>query len=64
MVVKSGKSNSNVDYLSRQQREEAVGDIQAKLPDEFPDDLDRKGEMVFHLNGEEPSEFDNVSEIF
>ena len=60
MVVKSEKSNSNADHLSRQQGEEAVGDIQAEFPDEFPDDLDRKEEMVFHLNGEEPSEFDDV----
>ena len=64
VVVKSGKSNSNADYLSRQRGEEAVGDIQAEFPDEFPnelsDDPDRKEEMVFHLNGEEPSEFDEV----
>ena len=60
IVVKSGKSNLNVDFLSRQRGEEAVGDIRAKFPDEFPDDQDQKEGMVFHLNGEEPSEFDDV----
>ena len=60
VMVKSGKSNSNADYLSRQRGEEAVGDIQAEFPDEFLDDLNWKEEMVFHLNGEEPSEFDNI----
>ena len=60
VVVKSGKSNSNADYLSRQRGEEAIGDIRAEFPDEFPEDLNRKEEMVFHLNGEEPSEFDNI----
>ena len=60
VVVKSGKSNSNANYLSKQRGEEAVGDIRAEFPDEFPDDPDRKEEMVFHLNGEEPSEFDEV----
>ena len=52
VVVKSGKTNSNADFLSRQRGEEAVGDIQAEFPDKFPDDLDRKEEMVFHLNRE------------
>ena len=64
VVVKSGKSNSNADYLSRQQGEEVVGDIRAEFSDEFPDELpnnpDRKEEMVFHLNGGEPSEFDEI----
>ena len=60
VVVKSGKSNSNADYLSRQRGEEAVGDIRVEFPDEFPDGLDRKEEMVFHLNGGKPSEFDEV----
>ena len=60
VMVKSGKSNSNTDYLSRQRGEEAVGDIRAEFPDEFPDDPNRKEEMVFHLNGEEPSEFDDI----
>ena len=60
MVVKTRKSNSNAGYLSRQQGEEAVGDIRAEFPDEFPDDPNRKEEMVFHLNGEEPSGFDNI----
>ena len=59
-VVKSGKSNSNADYLSRQRGEEAVEDIRGEFPDEFPDDPNRKEEMVFHLNGEEPSEFDDI----
>ena len=60
MVVKLGKSNSNANYLSRQRGEEAVGDIRAEFPDEFPEDLDRKEEMVFHLYVEEPLEFDDV----
>ena len=64
VVVKSGKSNSNADYLSRERGEEAVGDIRAEFPDEFSDELpndpDRKEEMVFHLNGEKPSEFNEV----
>ena len=60
VMVKSGKSNSNADYLSRQRGEEAVGDIRAEFLDEFPDDPNRKEEMVFHLNGEEPSEFDYI----
>ena len=60
VMVKSGKSNSNADYLSRQREEEAVGDIRAEFPDEFPDDPNRKEEMVFHLNGEESSEFDDI----
>ena len=54
VVVKLGKTNLNVDFLSRQRGEEAVGDIRAEFPDEFPDDPDWKEEMVFHLNGEEP----------
>ena len=60
VVVKSGKSNSNADYLSRQRGEEAIGDIRLEFLDEFPDDPNRKEEMVFHLNGEEPSEFDDI----
>ena len=64
VVVNSGKSNSNANYLSRQRGEEAVGDIRVDFSDEFldelPDNPDRKEEMVFHLNGEEPSEFNEV----
>ena len=60
VVVKPGKSNSIADFLSRQQGEEAVGDIRAKFLDEFPDVQDRKKETVFHLSGKEPSEFDDV----
>ena len=60
VVVKSGKSNSNADYLSRQRGEEAVEDIRAEFLDEFPDDSDQKEEMVFHLNRGEPSEFDEI----
>jgi hypothetical protein len=57
VVIKSGKANSNADYLSRQRGEESVADISAEFPDEFPDLPDV---AVFHLNREEDSEFQAI----
>jgi hypothetical protein len=57
VVIKSGKANSNADYLSRQRGEESVADISAEFPDEFPDLSDV---AVFHLNREEDSEFQDI----
>jgi transposase InsO family protein len=37
VVVKSGKSNSNADYLSRQRGPESCTDLPADFPDEFPE---------------------------
>jgi hypothetical protein len=54
VVIKSGKANSNADYLSRQRSEESVADISAEFPDEF---LDLPEVAVFHLNNEAESEF-------
>jgi hypothetical protein len=57
VVIKSGKANSNADYLSRQRGEESVADISAEFPDEFPDLSDV---AVFHLNNEVDSEFQDI----
>jgi hypothetical protein len=57
VVVKSGKANSNADYLSRPRVEESVVDISAEFPDEFPDLSDV---AVFHLNDEVDSEFQDI----
>ena len=35
-------------------------DIRAEFPDEFPDGLDWKEGTVFHINGEEESEFNDI----
>ena len=60
VVVKAGKANANADYLSRQRGTEAVEDIQAKFPDEFSDEPDRKNAQVLHISGEEESEFSEI----
>jgi hypothetical protein len=57
VVIKSGKANSNADYLSRQRGEESVADISAEFPDEFPNLSDV---AVFHLNNEVDSEFQDI----
>jgi hypothetical protein len=57
VVIKSGKANSNADYLSRQRGEESVADISVEFPDEFPDLPDV---AVFHLDREEDSEFQDI----
>ena len=59
--VKPGKANSNADFLSRQRGLEAVGDISAEFPDEFPETGTRNSEEVsaFHIHGGE-SEFQEV----
>jgi hypothetical protein len=57
VVVKSGKANSNIDYLSRQRDEESVADIFTEFLDEFPDLSDV---AVFHLNNEVDSEFQDI----
>ena len=57
VVVKAGKANANADYLSRQRGTEAVEDIQAKFPDEFSDEPNRKNAQVLHIIDEEESEF-------
>jgi len=55
VVVKSGRANSNADYLSRQRGPEALSPIETPFPDEFPDDV-----PVFHLSGEEPSAYEDI----
>ena len=60
VVVKVGKANAKADYLSRQRGIEAVEDIQAKFPDEFSDEPDRKDAQVLHISGEEESEFSEI----
>ena len=60
VVVKAGKANANADYLSRQRGIEVVEDIQAKFPDEFSDEPDRKNAQVLHISGEEESEFSEI----
>jgi hypothetical protein len=56
-VIKSGKANSNADYLSRQRGEESIADISAEFPDEFPDFSEV---AVFDLNNEGDSEFQDI----
>ena len=60
VVVKAGKANANADYLSRQRGTEAVEDIQARFPDEFSDEPDRKDAPVFHISSEEKSEYSEI----
>ena len=60
VVVKAGKANANADYLSQQRGTKVVEDIQAKLPDEFSDEPDRKNAQVLHISGEEESEFSEI----
>ena len=55
VLVKSEKTNSNADYLSRQRGPEAVSSLETPFPDEFPDDT-----LVFHLSGEDPSAYDDI----
>jgi hypothetical protein len=57
VVIKSGKANSNADYLFRQRGEESVADISAEFPDDFPDLSDI---VVFYLNNEVDSEFQDI----
>ena len=45
VVVKSGKANSNADYLSRHKGLEASSSIETPFLDEFPDEV-----FVFHLS--------------
>ena len=60
VVVKAGKANANADYLSQHRGTEAVEDIQAKFPNEFLDEPDRKNAQVLHISGEEESEFSEI----
>jgi hypothetical protein len=57
VIIKSGKANSNADYLSRQRGEESIADISVEFPDEFPDLSDV---AVFYLNNEVDSEFQDI----
>jgi len=69
VVVKSGKANSNADYLSRQRGKESITDISANFPDEFSDPLEPPVEVsepesvpvsVFHLGSESVSEYQSI----
>jgi len=57
VVVKSKKSNTNANFLSRYQGEMAIEDISAEFPDEFSD---QKEILVFHLSEEGNSKFQDV----
>ena len=67
--VKTGKSNVNADYLSRQRGQKSVADISAEFPDEFPETRqnpevvkipDPPSLEVFHLSQESVSEFQDI----
>ena len=62
VVIKSEKSNSNADFLSRQHGTEAVKDISTEFQflNEFLDGEDRKMEAIFHLNGKAASKFKDI----
>ena len=60
VVVKAGKANANANYFSRQRGTEAVEDIQARFPDEFSDEPDRKDAPVLHISSEEKSEYSEI----
>ena len=62
VVVKPGKANSNVDFLSRQRGQEAVEDISADFLDVFPKIGTSESEevTVFHINGRSGLEFKEV----
>jgi hypothetical protein len=69
VVVKSGKSNSNADYLSRLRGKESIATISADFPDEFSDPLELSVEVsepksipvdVFHLGSESVSEYQDI----
>ena len=55
VIVKSGKSNANADFLSRQGGMPAVESLTADFLDEFQDSP--FPESVFHVDGEDVSEF-------
>ena len=57
--MKPEKANSIVDFLSRQRGQEAVEDVSAKFPDDFPEAGVAKAEemIVFHISGGEGLEF-------
>ena len=61
-MVKSRKANSNADFLSGQQGQEAVEDISADFPDEFPEIRILELEHItdFHINGGGELEFQEV----
>ena len=58
VVVKSGKTNANADFLSRQRGTPAVESLNADFPDEFQDN--QFPESVFHVEGEDVSEFHEI----
>ena len=58
VVVKSGKSNANADFLSRQRGMPAVESLIADFPDEFQDSP--FPESVFHVEGEDVSKFQEI----
>ena len=62
VVVKPGEANSNADFLSRQRGQEAVGDILADFPDEFPETGTKAPEEVtiFHINRGGKSVFQEI----
>ena len=58
VVVKSGKTNANADFLSRQRGTPAVESLNADFPDEFQDN--QFPESVFHVEREDVSEFHEI----
>ena len=64
--MKSGKANSNANFLSRQRGQEAMEDISADFPDKFLEIGTSRLEevMVFHINGGGGSEFQEVVDYF
>ena len=58
VVVKSGKSNANADFLSRQRGVPAIKSLSTNFPDEFHNNP--CPESVFHVEGEEVSEFQEI----
>ena len=61
-MVKPGKANSNIDFLLRQQGQEAVEDILADFLNEFPETGTPEPEEVtcFYVNEGGKSEFQEV----
>lgn len=63
-MVKPEKGNSHAVFLSRQRGSETVEDMSVWFPNEFPEDNPQVQEesMVFHIHGEEASEFRDLIE--
>ena len=66
VVVKSGKSNCNADYLSRQRGPESSTDLPADFPDEFPEVPEaklpepEKDVPVYLVEGSDDSDFQGI----